>query len=417
MDVARPRARRLPAAPLAFAGVLALAGLASWSGVNLMHRTEVIPALDGKDVVVDVVQRGTFVRAIDASGTFVARTITVVSAPSVGVVSEVTLRPGAHVRAGSVVVRLRNPALEAELAELDAQVDAARAQLQSIVDQAESARLQQQAAIRSARAESEQAQLQFRADRNLHEQGLIPDLDYRIARIKADEAADKVAIATSSLAAAVSDGAGRIAAQRAAIAGLRGRRAAKVAELEALTVRSQASGVVQSVAIEAGARVAAGVEIARIAADGDLEAVLQVAESDSRSVQAGFAVTLSGGSGRIAGRVARIDPAVQNGAVPVHVALAAIPAFARPAMHVDGAIELSRVTNALSIARPAGASDDAVIDLYRVAPDGRTATRVRVQLAHGSTQRIEVRSGLRAGQSVIISDTSGAQDAPRITLR
>jgi multidrug efflux pump subunit AcrA (membrane-fusion protein) len=134
-------------------------------------------------------------------------------------------------------------------------------------------------------------------------------------------------------------------------------------------------------------------------------------------VQAGFTVTLTGGSGRIAGRVARIDPAVQNGAVPVHVALAATPAFARPAMHVDGAIELSRIPNALSIARPAGASDDAVIDLYRVAPDGRTATRVRVQLAHGSTQRIEVRSGLRAGQSVIISDTSGAQDAPRITLR
>src|ERR1700680_3624206 len=123
MDVARPRARRLPAAPVAFGIGLALAGLAGWSAVNLMHRTEVVPSLDGKDIVVDVARRGTLVQAIDAPGTFVARTITVVSAPSDGVVSEVMLRPGAHVRAGSVVVRLRNPALEAELADLAAQLD------------------------------------------------------------------------------------------------------------------------------------------------------------------------------------------------------------------------------------------------------------------------------------------------------
>ena len=90
----------------------------------------------------------------------------------------------------------------------------------------------------------------------------------------------------------------------------------------------------------------------------------------------------------------------------------------RPQMHVDGTIELARIPNAISVARPAGAADGATLDVYRLAPDGRSADRVRVQLGSGPADRVQVRAGLSPGDVVVVSDTTAlAGDAPHITLR
>jgi HlyD family secretion protein len=102
----------------------------------------------------------------------------------------------------------------------------------------------------------------------------------------------------------------------------------------------------------------------------------------------------------------------------VHVALVRPSPAARPQMHVEGAIELGRVPNAVSIARPAGAADDTTVDMYRLDSDGRGAERVRVQLGRGPADRVQVRSGLFPGDVVIVSDvTPAAGSAPHITLR
>src|SRR5665213_2406039 len=98
--------------------------------------------------------------------------------------------------------------------------------------------------------------------------------------------------------------------------------------------------------------------------------------------------------------------------------LAEPSATARPQMHVEGAIELGRIAAAVSVTRPAGAADDAAVDLYRLDADGRGAQRMRVQLGRGPAERVQVRSGLVPGDVVIVSDTSAvAGEAPRITLK
>lgn len=416
MDVVRPASRRIAMAPLWLTLAVAALAAAGWSSMRLLHPEPALPVIERATVVTDVARFGTLVRSVPAAGAFVANRVVVVPAPSDGFVDVLAVRPGAHVTPGTPIAHLRNADLDAAIAQLDAEIDAARAELQSVADQAEAASIAERTTVRSARADRQQAEAQAAVDESLHAQGLIGDLPYRIARIKVAEARDREHMGESGIRATLSDGRAKVAAQEAKIAALVGQRAAKATERGALAVTAGLAGVVQTVAVEPGARVSAGTELARVAADGDLEAVLQVAESDARLVFPGLRVALTADAGRLKGHVVRIDPAVVNGTIPVHVALDGSPAFARPSMHVDGAIELERIAGAVSIARPAGAGDDAALDLYLVEPGGATARRVRVRLGHGSLDRVQVRSGLSAGATVIVSDTSSAGDAPRIAL-
>ena len=417
MDVVRSRARRAGAFPFALAGLLGVGALGAYGALSLLHPRAIVPTVDRASVVTDVVRRGTLVRSVAAPGTFVPARIAVVAAPSDGLVAAVLVRPGTHVSAGTPIAHLRNPDLEADLADLDAQIAAANAQAAAVAQEARAATLQHQGALRGARGDREESTTQLAVDRTLHDQGLIGDLAYRVAKIKASSASDRERIEAAAVNAASADGAAKLATQRAVIDGLIARRNAKSAQLSGLTVVAGESGVVQSVAALVGARITAGTELARVAGDQDLEAVLQVAETDARAVAPGLRVRLDTGADRIEGVVARVEPAAQNGSVPVHVALAPSNAV-RPQMHVEAAIELGRIVNAISVARPAGAADDASLELYRVDPDGRGAQRVRVQLGRGPAERVQVRSGLTPGDVVIVSDTSTlAGDAPRIALR
>ena len=73
--------------------------------------------------------------------------------------------------------------------------------------------------------------------------------------------------------------------------------------------------------------------------------------------------------------------------------------------------------NTTSIARPAGASDDSTIDLFKAVDGGTRAVRVRVRLGQGSNDRVQVLSGISPGDTVIVSDMSNYQDQTELRLR
>ena len=56
------------------------------------------------------------------------------------------------------------------------------------------------------------------------------------------------------------------------------------------------------------------------------------------------------------------------------------------------------------------------MSLFRVTADGSEAERVKVQLGRGSVGTVEVRSGLRAGDRVILSDTTAYDSQDKLRL-
>jgi HlyD family secretion protein len=70
----------------------------------------------------------------------------------------------------------------------------------------------------------------------------------------------------------------------------------------------------------------------------------------------------------------------------------------------------------LYVGRPAFGQEQAGVGLFKVQPDG-TATRVQVKLGATSANSVEIRSGLNAGDRVILSDTSSWDAYDRIRLQ
>ena len=81
-----------------------------------------------------------------------------------------------------------------------------------------------------------------------------------------------------------------------------------------------------------------------------------------------------------------------------------------PDLSVDGTIELERLNDVLFMGRPAFGQDQSTVGLFKIDADGVNAERVQVKLGRSSVNTVEVLSGLKVGDQVILSDMS-AYDA------
>ena len=225
-------------------------------------------------------------------------------------------------------------------------------------------------------------------------------------------------IQNAQLGAASADARAKVSAAQARVVQAQAQLDADRAQVAALTVRSATGGIVQSVELDPGTSAAQNAVIAHVADTSSLKAVLQVAEGDVHAVGAGMRATIDTGNGIFEGRVARVAPAAENGTVATDVTFArALPHGVRPDTNVNGIIYISSIRNAVSIARPAGAADGSVAELFKVVAGGRSAVRVRVQFGRGSADRIAVLSGLEPGDTVIVSDMSNYIDQTALNLR
>jgi HlyD family secretion protein len=416
MDVARAKPRKLPRRlAVALCGVV----LAISVPVALISLTRVKGGVvvDRASVVTDTVKLGTLSRSISASGALAPQEVHIVAAVKPGTVESVFVKPGAYVTAQTPIAQLSNPDLEEAIVAARSSVDVAQADLSSAEQQAKAAALAQRSAYTSAQAQAEMDQANLSVDDQLRRQGYIADQSYRIASIKATQSKAQFSLAHSQIDVDAAEQDAKITAAHAELEQAQAQVYAKEAEIDALVVRARTAGIVQSVAVDPGAVADAGTEIARVADQHDLKAVLQVPEGQVHAVNIGMPVLVDTGNGSVTGHIARIAPAAQDGSVAVDVSFGgALPAGARPDLNVGGTIELQTLRGVLSIARPTEAADDTTVSLYKVEPRSALARQVQVRLGVGSSDRIEVLAGLAAGDEVIVSDTSAYGGAPLLRL-
>ncbi|HEV2989237.1 MAG TPA: RND transporter, partial [Candidatus Angelobacter sp.] len=70
----------------------------------------------------------------------------------------------------------------------------------------------------------------------------------------------------------------------------------------------------------------------------------------------------------------------------------------------------------LYVGRPAFGQEQSTVSMFKYDPDGKTATRIKVELGRGSVQAVEVIRGLKEGDRVILSDMSRFDNADRVRL-
>jgi HlyD family secretion protein len=192
-----------------------------------------------------------------------------------------------------------------------------------------------------------------------------------------------------------------------------------------LNVRAGFDGMLQQLPtpVEVGQKVTAGTPLGKVAQPSKLKAELKIAETQVKDIAYGQPAVIDtrlaggGSNGLIEGRVSRIDPSILNGTVTVDVALkGTLPPGARPDLSVDGTIQLAKLDDVVYVGRPVFGQQDATVQLFKLEPDGKYASKVKVQLGRSSVNTIEIKDGLKVGDQVILSDMSQYDNYDRIRL-
>ncbi|MDT7688140.1 MAG: HlyD family secretion protein [Acidobacteriota bacterium] len=419
MDVKRPaqkNRRRLKLAVYAVLCVLAVAIIT----YGLSRLKPAAPSVARATVLTDTVKRGQMLRNVRGLGTLIPEEIRQIAAPVEGRVEQKFVKPGETVSAGTVLVELSNPTLKQAAVDVEYQIKTAEADLNNLRSRLDSDRMSQQASTAQVQSDYSQAKIQLDTDEQLAKEGLVPILTLRISRVRVEQLANRLEIEKKRVTSAKSSADAQVVAQQSRIEQLRAQLRLDQEQVASLQVRAGTFGVLQEVTVEVGQQITPGTNIARVADPSSLKAALQIPETQIKDITIGqpAAIDTRSGGAVVRGSVQRIDPAARNGTVTVDVRLMeALPQGSRPDLSVDGTIELERLDNVLYVGRPAtGGGAQATVTLFRVEPDGHTATRIPVKLGRTSVNTVEVVDGLREGDTIILSDTSQWDGVDRLRL-
>lgn len=415
MDIARSQPKQKSVSRAAAIAGIALALLVATFALARLRPAA--PPVDRNSVVIDTVHRGPLMREVRASGTLVPEEIRWIPAPTDARIERIVVQPGTVVKADTVILELADPQQQQSARDAEWQLRAAEAELQSTRAELESDRLDRESSLARLRAEREQAKLKADADAELERQGLAAKITKRISQSSAEELARRVQFEEERLRVAKSGQASRLAAQQAQVEQRRAMWTLQEERMRSLQVRAGIDGVLQQVDVQAGQRVNAGTNIARVARPDRLKAEIRVPEIQAKDIAIGQLAKVDTRNGVVDARVARIDPAVREGTVTVDLTITGpMPAGARPDLTVDATIELERLPDVLFVGRPVSAQEGGSMTLFKVVDDGQAAVPVKATLGRASASAIEIRGGLVAGDQVIVSDTSAFEKYSRIQL-
>jgi HlyD family secretion protein len=417
MDIARPsnvRQKRIRRAAWAGAGLVAVALVT----VGLSRLRPASPTVDAATLWPDTVKRGPMVREVHGLGTLVPEDIRWIPATTMAKVDAIVSRPGTTVKAGTVILELSNPQLDQQLQDAELKLQSAEATLVNLRVQMKNDLLTQRAAAASISADYNKAKMQFEKDSELFKRGIaVSQLQLKLEQTDADQLAVRDQIARDQIASHDDSERAQIAVQQSTVDQARAVLALTRREHDELKVRAGIDGVLQVVPVDVGQQVAPGTNLARVANPSRLKAEIKIAETQAKDIQTGQKASIDTRNGIVAGIVTRIDPSVQNGTRTVDVSLNGdLPRGAVPDLSVDGTIELERLSDVLFMGRPAFGQEQSTVTLFKVDADG-SASRVQVKLGRESVSSVEVVSGLKVGDKVILSDMSAWDAFDRIKLK
>ncbi|MFN8573451.1 MAG: HlyD family efflux transporter periplasmic adaptor subunit [Gemmatimonadaceae bacterium] len=376
------------------------------------------PSIQENEAVIDSVVRGTFTRQVRAPGTLIPENIRYVAAVTAGRVEARPLRPGATVTKGTVILELSNPEVQLQALEAQRQVTQAEQELVTLRTNLEGNRLTQSALIATLTSQRNAALRDAETQDALEKRGLGSVNEIKRARESATELQVRLDLEQKRLdlmSSAMDEQIGKAKAnldRLVAIARFQEER------VNSMKVTAGLDGVLQALTLELGQWVVPGQTLATVAQPGRLKAVLRVPETQAKDVAIGQKTSIDTRNGFVSGRVIRTDPAAINGTVTVDIALdGELPKGARPDLSVDGTIELERLSDVLYVTRPAYGQPESTVGLFKVDPDGNTASRINVKLGRASVTTIEVVSGLQPGDKVIVSDMSRYDTVNKVRLK
>ena len=316
-------------------------------------------------------------------------------------VEKVLVREGDAVKAGQLLIALDDDDLQAQLQQAQAALGTAEARLKSQYELSGPVATQ---GLAQSRANMEYALSDLARNQSLHAKGFIGDAKLQDVERAATSASAAYQQAAAQATANTRGGAEAQATQ-ARVREAQGAVRVVRAQLEQTSIAAPADGRVIARSVEVGDVAQSGKKLLTLAISGETRLIAQIDEKNLRFVREGMRAVASADAFpdiKFDAQLIYLAPSVDvtRGTVEARLRVPKPPTILRDDMTVSAEVVVAQKQNALSI--PGNALREAGERKYVLVVRSGTALEQDVKIGVQSLQRVEIVSGLSAGEAVIV---------------
>ncbi|MDK1286516.1 efflux RND transporter periplasmic adaptor subunit [Pseudoalteromonas umbrosa] len=393
-------------------------GLSGCIALTMLAFTELDDKkLDTQSLVFAEVQSGKLNLAVSGYGVLRSKQSRFITASHRSQVEDIFYLPGSRVRSDTIIMRLSNTELVQSLNRSRLALARQKASFEALKLSQHNALLTQQGQITLLKSELANAQIREEAEAKLIATGIVSALDHKRSQLEVRQLTERVSLAELQFKQTEALHAQRLQIEQELMREVELSFKAAQADVDKLQVRAGIDGMLQEVNVEQGQSVQLGSALALVGSESSLLADLQVPEKQASRVQEGQTGIINTFSGEVEARVNRIDPVVRDGRIAIELELTGpLPDNARPSLTIEGQIITDIKSNALSLKRPSYISAQSNSSLFVL--DLNTSQLIKTPIEFGTLagSAIEIRSGVQAGEQVVISDMSDFKHLEKITI-
>lgn len=374
------------------------------------------PSVAREQIRTGTVDRGPVEGIVEASGTVVPAFEGVISSPVEARVEKVLKRSGDLVKAGDAILALDTSAARLDLGKIEDQLAKKANEQQQLRLSLEKSLNDLRGQIEAQKLDAEASGYRAEQNRKLRAEGLVSETTFKAAEVEAKKAQIQLAQLQASVEEARRATAAQLQGGELDLATLRKERDDAQRLLDLATTRSDRSGVLTWVVPQEGTTVRRGDVIARIADLDSFRVEGTVSDVHSSSLHPGQPVRVKLDEQTLDGRLASIDPTIENGAVKFKVDLAdARNPKLRNALRVDVLVVTDVRASALRVPKGPFAQGGQTEEVFVV--QGDHAVRRQVRLGLTGDEYYEVLDGLAPGEVVIVSDMKDYTHLEKVDLK
>ncbi|HZZ32198.1 MAG TPA: efflux RND transporter periplasmic adaptor subunit [Phenylobacterium sp.] len=341
-----------------------------------------------------------------------------VTAVEGGQVEQVLVLDGSEVAAGAPLATLANPQLKLAVVSKEAEIAGRLGDVSGQEQALQKAQADRERELAQATYDMQKARRELDRRQLLYDHGFEADVVLKTAADDAAYAEARVASLKASGTRETSIGADQHARIRA-LSGRLGDNLAQVqASLDALIVKAPVKGRLTNFLLQPGQPMKAGDSVGQVDSEGAYKLTAELDEFYLGRVAVGQSANADIDGRAVPLKVARVLPQVAQGHFHVELAFqGAAPATLKRGQSLDVRLVLGDTRRAVTVPNEAWLEGSGGAFAFVVRPDGRTADRRTITVRRRNPQQVEIASGLRPGEWVVVSSYAGLSPYAHVILR
>jgi len=388
--------------------------LLSYAGYSVTSTT--IKSIPSHNLEFQTVENGALDIYTNAYGEFASAKERLLTAPALGKVSEIFIRPGTLVTTDTIILHLSNPKLEQEVNEAKGLLAQQKAQLEAFRYEQQNDRLDYQGNIANIQAEIEKAQLELTVNEDLQSLGVASKIELQRAKLAVKQQSKRLVFEKKKFEQFKEMQSHQLTQRNITIIQQISQVALLEQQLSDMKVKSGINGSLQTLEVELGQSVTLGQSLAKVGSDKELIARIRLPQYQADQIDLNAPVVIDTQKGKISAHISRIESIVNNGSVLAEAVIdGELTSNARPSLSISAQVFVRHNENATYIAQVAGLRPRSKQPVFVVSNDSLLVQR-DITFGDLSQNKLIIENGLSPGEQIVSTDINKFIQHKTLTL-